>query len=50
MTTLTIEIPDSETSDISNIVRAKGGNVVSIDTDEDNLTPTELDLLKRGLK
>ncbi len=50
MTTLIIEIPDSETGDISNIVRAKGGNIVSIDSDEENLTQAELDLLKRGLK
>jgi hypothetical protein len=50
MTTLIIEIPDNETSDITNIVKARGGHVVSIDADEDNLTPFELDLLKRGLK
>lgn len=50
MTTLIIEIPDSEAVDISNIVRAKGGNVVSVDSDDENLTPDELDLLKRGLK
>lgn len=50
MTTLIIEIPDSETNDISNIVRARGGNVVSINADEDNLTPVELDLLKRGVQ
>jgi len=34
MTTLIIEIPDSETTDISNIVRARGGNVISIDADD----------------
>ena len=50
MTTLIIEIPDNETSDITNIVKARGGHVVSIDADEDNLTASELDLLKRGLK
>jgi len=50
MTTLIIEIPDNETSDITNIVKSRGGHVVSIDADEDNLTPFELDLLKRGLK
>jgi hypothetical protein len=50
MTTLIIEIPDNETGEISNIVRAKGGNVVSIDSDEENLTSAELDLLKKGLK
>jgi hypothetical protein len=50
MTTLIIEIPDNEASDISNIVRARGGHVVSIDADEDNLTASEFDLLKKGLK
>jgi hypothetical protein len=50
MTTLIIEIPDNETQDISAIVKAKGGNVVQIDADDEDLTPTELDLLKRGLK
>ncbi len=48
MTTLIIEIPDSETVDISNIVRAKGGNVVQVNADEEFLTPEELALLKRG--
>ncbi|HEY8781683.1 MAG TPA: hypothetical protein VIM16_08725 [Mucilaginibacter sp.] len=50
MTTLIIEIPDNETNEISNIVRAKGGNVVYIDGDDEDLTPVELELLKRGLK
>jgi len=50
MTTLIIEIPERETEDISNFVRAKGGNVVHINADEENLTPAELELLKRGLK
>jgi hypothetical protein len=50
MTTLIIEIPDSETSEISNIVKAKGGHVVYIDADEEDLTAAELELLKRGLK
>jgi hypothetical protein len=50
MTTLIIEIPDNETQDISAIVKARGGNVVHIDSDDENLTPAELDLLKRGLK
>jgi hypothetical protein len=50
MTTLIIEIPDSETADISNIVKARGGNVVYVNTDDENLTPAELGLLKRGLK
>jgi hypothetical protein len=50
MTTLIIEIPDSEAKDISNIVRARGGNVVDANAEDENLTSTELDLLKRGLK
>jgi hypothetical protein len=50
MTTLIIEIPDSETGEISNIVRARGGSVVQIDAADEDLTPTELELLKRGLK
>jgi len=50
MTTLIIEIPDKETEDISNIVRAKGGNVVHVNADQEDLTPAELELLKRGLK
>jgi len=50
MTTLIIEIPDSDANEISNIVRARGGNVVELDSDDENLTPTELELLKRGGK
>jgi hypothetical protein len=50
MTTLIIKIPDSETQEISAIVKARGGNVVHIDSDEEDLTPEELELLKRGLK
>lgn len=50
MATLIIEIPDSETKDISDIIKAKGGNVVSINADDEDLSPVELDLLKRGLK
>ena len=49
MTTLIIEIPDSDASEISNIVKAMGGNVVQIDADDEDLTPAELALLKRGL-
>jgi len=50
MTTLIIEIPDSETGDISNIVRQRGGNVVHVNTDDEDLTIDELEQLKRGLK
>lgn len=46
---LIIEIPDSETKDISAIIKAKGGNVISINADDEDLSPVELDLLKRGL-
>jgi hypothetical protein len=46
MTTLIIEIPDSETNNISSIVKARGGNVVYVKNDEENLTPAELELLK----
>jgi len=49
MTTLIIEVPDIEVEDISNIVKAKGGNVFNA-SDDENLTPDELELLKRGLK
>jgi hypothetical protein len=50
MTTLIIEIPDIEVTDISNIVKSKGGSVFNASADDDNLTPDELESLKRGLK
>jgi hypothetical protein len=50
MTTLVIEIPDNETNDISNIVKAKGGSVVSVNTDIEDLTLAEVALMKRGLQ
>ena len=50
MTTWIIELPDSETNDIWAIVKAKGGNIVQVDADDENLTTAELELLKRGLK
>ena len=50
MTTLIIEVPDLEVDEISNIVKEKGGNVVNAEADNENLTPVELKLLKRGLK
>ncbi len=50
MTTLIIEIPDDATDDISNIVKEKGGNVVNINSDEEDLSSNEVELLKRGLK
>jgi hypothetical protein len=33
MTTLIIEIPDNESVEISDIVKARGGNVVFVNTD-----------------
>ena len=50
MTTLIIEIPDDATDDISNIVKEKGGNVVNINSDEEDLSSNEVELLIRGLK
>jgi hypothetical protein len=40
---------DSNANKISNIASASLVNVVEIDTEDENLTPTELALLKRGL-
>jgi hypothetical protein len=50
MTTLIIEIPENEVTDISNIVKAKGGNVFEPNLDDENLTVDEFESLKRGLK
>ena len=50
MTTLIIEIPEEEVTDISNIVKAKGGKVFESNPDEENLTVDELESLKRGLR
>jgi hypothetical protein len=50
MTTLIIEIPENEVTGISNIVKAKGGNVFEANPDDENLTAGELESLKRGLK
>jgi len=38
MTTLIIEIPENEVTDISNIVKARGGNVFEANPDDENLT------------
>ena len=48
MTTLIIEIPDTEVSAISSIIIDRGGNVIA-DSNDENLTENELVLLKRGL-
>ena len=50
MTTLIIEIPDNQTGDISDIVKARGGNVVYVNNDDEDLTADELESLKRGIK
>jgi len=50
MTTITLEIPDSATGDISNFVKEKGGNILNMHTDEEDLSEMELELLKKGLK
>jgi len=49
MTTLIIEIPDEAVADILNFVKAKGGNILKNDGNGENLSPAELDSLKRGL-
>jgi hypothetical protein len=50
MTTLTIEIPDSATNDISNMIRERGGSVLNIQTDDEDLSANEVEFLKNGLK
>jgi len=50
MTTITLEIPESATDDISNLVKAKGGTILSIHNDDEDLSENEVELLKRGLK
>lgn len=49
MTTLSIEIPDEALVDILSFVKAKGGNILNTDPNEDNLTKAEFESLKRGL-
>ena len=50
MATLIIEIPDYQVNGISSLIKEKGGTVVNANAGEENLTPVELELLKRGLK
>ena len=53
MTTITIQIPETETtiiSTISEIVKNVNGSRINIDTDDDGLTENELASLKRSLK
>jgi hypothetical protein len=49
MTTLTIEIPDSERDSILKVVKKAGGNVLEIDTDDD-LSEAEFKLLQESYK
>lgn len=52
MTTLTIQIPDGESSiitTITDLVKNAGGQV-NIDHDDDNLSQQEFDALQEGLK
>jgi uncharacterized membrane-anchored protein len=53
MTTLTIQIPDSETgiiTTISDIVKNVKGSRIAIESDDDGFTEKELSSLKRSLK
>ena len=49
MTTLTIEIPDSEKATVFNFIKKRGGNILNIDSDED-LTEAEFALLQESYK
>jgi hypothetical protein len=49
MTTLTIEIPDNGKVAIFNFIKKRGGNIVTVESDDD-LTPAEFDLLQESYK
>jgi len=49
MTTLTIEISDSEKAVIADFIMKRGGNILSVD-DENDLTKTEFELLQESYK
>ena len=49
MTTLTIEIPDSEKATIFAFIKKRGGNILNIDS-EDDLTEAEFALLQESYK
>jgi len=49
MTTLTIEIPDNEKSAIADFIIKRGGNILSVNEDDD-LTKTEFELLQESYK
>lgn len=50
MTTITLEIPDSARSDISNFVKERGGNILNVYSDDEDISETEMQHLERGLK
>lgn len=53
MTTLTIQLPDSETgiiTTIADIVKKVKGSSIDIESDDDGITENELNALKRSLK
>ncbi len=53
MTTITIQLPESETdiiTAISDIVKNVKGSRINIDSDDDGFTENELASLKRSLK
>jgi hypothetical protein len=49
MTTLTIEIPDSERTTVFNYIKKKGGSILNIGSDDD-LTEAEFALLQESYK
>jgi len=49
MTTLTIEIPDSERIIIADFIKKRGGNILDINTDDD-LSEAEFALLQESYK
>jgi hypothetical protein len=49
MTTLTIEIPDKEKAIVFEFIKNKGGNILSIDS-EDDLAEAEFALLQESYK
>jgi hypothetical protein len=49
MTTLTIDIPDSEIIIVSDFIKKRGGKVLNVDSDDD-LTEAEFALLQESYK
>jgi hypothetical protein len=50
MTTLTIEIPDSETLSVSRFIKAKGGTVLAVKAKKVTKDASALKSLEQGLK